>query len=332
MIALDERISRYVAKLDPSVSGQNGHNSLLIAAGALATGFGLSDELALPFLIEFNQGCMPPWPHGELKRKLKEARKKSKKPLGYLLSGQKVTLEIKPVDPEPYVPPRKPELSRFRKGWLREFESMSANRGWSVPALQYAQSVGVLRFGWYFGFDCWISMDSSGICGEARRLDDKPFPAYQYQGEDFQERKANAVKFSKKDWPVGLQPEIPPLDPLYSIVMAEGGPDFISLYHFSFLQNRHDVLPVTMLGNGMAIHNFHPDAIERLRDRRVRIYPHNDANGQGLTRAIHWAKQLVKLGCKVDLFTLEDVFKPDGNPANDLTECVGVLEHKEVFP
>src|ERR1700676_1341618 len=121
-VPLEDRISRYVSKLDPSVSGQNGHNSLLIAAGALVTGFALSDDVALLFLIEFNEGCMPPWPHGELRRKLKQARKRPKRPLGYLLNGKEPNLECPKVVEEPYVLPEKPYLTRLRKGYPREFE------------------------------------------------------------------------------------------------------------------------------------------------------------------------------------------------------------------
>src|ERR1700730_11974398 len=166
-VPLEDRISRYVSKLDPSVSGQNGHNSLLIAAGALVTGFALPDDVALPFLIEFNERCMPPWSHSELRRKLKEARKRPKKPMGYLVGGKVPDLEAPKVIEEPYVPPQKPDLSRFRKGYAREFQQMSANRGWSIEALKFAQEMGILRFGRYFGFDCWTVLDSSGICGEA---------------------------------------------------------------------------------------------------------------------------------------------------------------------
>jgi hypothetical protein len=328
-ISFEERISRYMAKLDASISGQNGHSTLLHAAGVLVIGFALTDDVALPFLIEYNDRAMPPWPHSVLKRKLKEARKRPKKPIGYLLGGKVPEILVaKPIEEPPH---KKPDLSRFRKGYARELEQMSTNRGWSVEALHFAQSAGILRFGPVCKFDCWVAMDASGICAEARRLDDKWFPPFRSKDRDREERKAHAIYGSKKSWPVGLRPVVAPENPLYSIAMFEGDPDLLSAFHFLFLQKRTDVLPVSMLGCTACIHNFHPDAIDLLRGRRVRIYPHNDHHGQGLHRALHWAKQLVELGCKPDFFTFDDVFKPDGKPANDLTECVG-KNLEELFP
>jgi hypothetical protein len=332
-VSLEDRISRYVAKMEPAVAGQRGHDTLFLAAGKLVSGWALSDEEALPFLFEFNSRCMPPWPTSELKRKLKEARKRQdryKHPIGHLRGADTGTLPKTQTFEEPCVPSEKPRLGRFRKGYARELEQMAANRGWSVPSLHGAQAAGILRFGRYFGFDCWIALDSSGICGEARRLDDLPFPACRYGEKDFEERKAQAIKHSLKSWPVGLQPVALPKD-TYSIVLVEGDPDLLSAYHFAYLQNRTDVLPISMLGNGVAVHGFHPDSWERLRRRRVRIYPHNDESGHGLRRALHWANQLVDLGCTVDFFVLEDVLRPDGKAAKDLTECIG-LNLEELFP
>jgi hypothetical protein len=178
--------------------------------------------------------------------------------------------------------------------------------------------------------DCWFVLDQSGLCAEARPLNDKPFPACRYKEKEYEERKANAVGHSHKDWPVGLQPVVLPKEP-YSIVMIEGAPDLLSAYHFAHLQKRTDVLPVGMLGKNNALHGFHADAWPLLRGRRVRIFPHHDENGDGLRKAMHWANQLLKLECRVDFFVFEDVFKAEGTPAKDLTECVG-LNLEELFP
>jgi hypothetical protein len=209
---------------------------------------------------------------------------------------------------------------------------MRANRGWNISTLRLMQEVGLLRFGRYFGFDCWFALDQSGLCAEARRMDDKPFPAGLYKGKDYNERKAQAVKYSrKKDWPVGIFPALLRKDPSYAIVMCEGGTDFVSAYDFVYRQKRNDILPTAMLGKGMGLHGFHPDCWDRLRGRRVRIYPHNDDSGDGLRKGLHWANQLLKLECRVDFFVFEDVSKADGTPAKDLTECIG-LNLEELFP
>lgn len=70
-----ERAARYVEKLEPSISGQCGHNALFHAACVLKIGFGLRDEESLPILREYNERAVPPWDEAELARKLKEADK-----------------------------------------------------------------------------------------------------------------------------------------------------------------------------------------------------------------------------------------------------------------
>ncbi len=70
------RAREYLAKMEPSISGQHGHNSLLKAASVLVNDFQLSDNEALLLLAsEFNPRCEPPWEHGDIMRKISEAKK-----------------------------------------------------------------------------------------------------------------------------------------------------------------------------------------------------------------------------------------------------------------
>lgn len=68
-----ERARKYVEKMDPAVSGQGGHNTLLTVACRLVLGFGLSEGDALGILREYNQRCLPPWSEAELKHKAEDA-------------------------------------------------------------------------------------------------------------------------------------------------------------------------------------------------------------------------------------------------------------------
>ncbi len=74
-ITLSERISRYMANVEPSISGQNGHDAAFRAACKLVIGFCLSEAEALPHMREWNQRCSPPWEDRDLERKLREAMK-----------------------------------------------------------------------------------------------------------------------------------------------------------------------------------------------------------------------------------------------------------------
>jgi hypothetical protein len=87
-LPLDERIRRYIGKIEPAISGQLGHRQTFFVARALVHGFDLSKEAALPFLREYSQRCEPPWNEEELEHKLTSAEKwkpkTAQKPRGHL--------------------------------------------------------------------------------------------------------------------------------------------------------------------------------------------------------------------------------------------------------
>lgn len=71
-----ERASRYLSKMDPSVSGQRGHDKCFKAACALVLGFSLTTDDAFALLAkEFNPRCQPAWSERELRHKVDSAAK-----------------------------------------------------------------------------------------------------------------------------------------------------------------------------------------------------------------------------------------------------------------
>jgi hypothetical protein len=111
-VPLSERIARYMAEVEPAISGQHGHNQTLWAASVLVWGFGLSEAEAWPFAVEYNARCMPPWSERDLQRKLHEAlRNPGQKPRGWLL-GEPAQQAILPAAPLPEQQPTwpKPDL------------------------------------------------------------------------------------------------------------------------------------------------------------------------------------------------------------------------------
>jgi KaiC/GvpD/RAD55 family RecA-like ATPase len=69
-----DRAAKYVACMEPSISGQSGHNKCFAAACVLVMGFGLSESEALQILkTEFNGRCQPPWSERDLVHKVKSA-------------------------------------------------------------------------------------------------------------------------------------------------------------------------------------------------------------------------------------------------------------------
>jgi hypothetical protein len=73
MSALD-RAAAYLGRMPVAVSGQSGHAATFKAASALVWGFDLDPEEALPLLMQWNQGCQPPWTERDLRHKLRSAK------------------------------------------------------------------------------------------------------------------------------------------------------------------------------------------------------------------------------------------------------------------
>ena len=70
-----KRAREYLAKIDPAISGQHGHDITYRAACTLVIDFDLSIDEARPLLEEFNERCQPPWTEAELDHKLESADK-----------------------------------------------------------------------------------------------------------------------------------------------------------------------------------------------------------------------------------------------------------------
>ena len=111
---LSERAVKYIAKMDPSISGQRGHDNCFKAACALVLGFNLStDDAYIILATEFNPRCDPPWSERELRHKVDSAARQPGQ-RGYLADAQpsdwnKIYVRTGPT-PEPEQEEQKTEL------------------------------------------------------------------------------------------------------------------------------------------------------------------------------------------------------------------------------
>jgi putative DNA primase/helicase len=79
------RARAYLARCDPAVSGQGGHNQTYKVAVKLVKGFGLDSDTALALLLsDYNPKCSPPWSEKELRHKVEDAARANGE-TGYLL-------------------------------------------------------------------------------------------------------------------------------------------------------------------------------------------------------------------------------------------------------
>lgn len=110
---VEERARKYMAKMDPAISGQKGHDACWDVALVLCKGFSLSEDRAYSLLCEFNTRCVPPWTERELKHKIKGALGANKVPSGFLLERptewQTHKPAMPPVPPDDGYSPEPPE-------------------------------------------------------------------------------------------------------------------------------------------------------------------------------------------------------------------------------
>lgn len=89
-MTLDERISLYLAKCPPAVSGSDGHGTTFKVACALVNGFALDEATALRWMLVYNATCAPAWKSRELRHKVEQAAKVAhEKPRGHLLGSER---------------------------------------------------------------------------------------------------------------------------------------------------------------------------------------------------------------------------------------------------
>jgi putative DNA primase/helicase len=87
---MESRITKYIDKCPPAISGQGGHNRTFSVACKLMQGFALSIHEAMPYMEHYNQQCEPLWSHKELMHKLTDAAKRSdRRGYGYLNTTEK---------------------------------------------------------------------------------------------------------------------------------------------------------------------------------------------------------------------------------------------------
>lgn len=219
---------------------------------------------------------------------------------------------LRQTEPECEPVRKKPDLSKFRTPNNAELRAIARDRGLAVAAPEIAKRLGSLKCGKVCGFHSWILVDPSGRNAEARRFGRLPYPAY----GDLDERKAHTILHSSKSWPLGLGVDRALVEKAMLICIVEGGPDLLAAWHFIHRAKRWDVLPIAILGR--SVHGLCAEALELLKGKRVRFFPHIDSDGRGFEQMSLIQEQLRPIGCQVSCFDFRGLFDRDGTPINDL--------------
>jgi hypothetical protein len=204
---------------------------------------------------------------------------------------------------------------QFHHGTDATLATLAALRGFNSNCLRDMQRMGWLRFCEQAGQRAWVLRSLCGRVAQARRLDGGMWQ------RDKHEFKSRSLSGSCAMVPLGMES----ITPSVAVVgIAEGGPDFASLFQLICEQDRLDCGLLGFFGASVRIAT---PVVERLQQRRVRIFAHADEAGR--CAAAEWAAQLTEAGCVVDAFDFEHFGVED---LNDFLKLPLEQRNVEVLP
>jgi hypothetical protein len=201
-------------------------------------------------------------------------------------------------------------LDFLERGSGDDLERLAELRRVAREGLKIACDAGALWFATLKGVRAWIVTDRNRYVAEARRLDGK---SWDHIGGAKTWTLPGGTEGRKK-WPLGI------LEAQNSraIALVEGSADFIAAFHWIWAEGRRDVIPAAMLGACLPIHAV---ALPFFANKRVRIFPHYDADRfNGIDAALRWSGQLRQVGATVDCFDFTGLRRSDDRAVSDLND------------
>jgi hypothetical protein len=194
----------------------------------------------------------------------------------------------------------------------RSAEELAAQLTISPRAIDEAVRRGLLRFEKHRGVASWRFGDMRNGC--LRRLDGQPF--------DINGQRVKAEAETKgESWHrlIGLD-DVLANDRHEILLIPEGGKDALAALHFAAAEDTiREIGVVAALGSAVKLI---PDDIEKLRGRRIRIFPDVDAAGRVATARISQA--IARPASEAQIFDLAGLYRDDGAPVKDLFDVTRI--------
>lgn len=304
MKSISERVRAYLARMPVSVQGQGGSDAAFAVALALIKGFDLGEKEALPFFIEWNAGCLPPWQVSGLLHKLRDSSN-ADKPSGYLLNDEVPTRDRSAPDFEN----ESEKKARQRKAWP-EFktlkpagiETIAKLRHMMPDAVDLAHRHGFLKGAEIDGHKCFIIHE--GTFAQARRHDGLPFTMHNGTQSKTKNLLGSQGAFIGQRL-LGTTTSVLLVEGVFGLVEA-----LAAFLLAEDVKKNWSVIAATSAGSRFV---RDPALLSRLTGRHVRIIPDNDEKGTGYDAAASWMADLQKAGATVDAKALPDGCKDLGD-------------------
>jgi hypothetical protein len=302
MHSISERAASYLERMPPAIAGSGGHAATFNAATALTRGFKLSVEDALPLMMVWNAGCLPPWNESDLRYKLRSAAASSSKPAGYLLNDDAPTRDRRAPDHESEAEKK----ARQRKAWP-EFKTLKpagikaiANLRHMMPdAVDLAHQHGLLKGAEIDGHKCFIIHE--GTFAQARRLDGLPFTRPEGTEIKAKNLPGSEGAFIGQQW-LGNTSHVLLVEGVVGLVEA------LAAFLLVDVKKNWSIIAATSASSRFA---RDPALLKRLAGKHVRIIPDNDEAGMSAARS--WIADLKNAGATVDAKALPDGCKDIGD-------------------
>lgn len=233
-----------------------------------------------------------------------------------------------PVVPSKSGPRALPRLPVLEGGTPSDFSQLAIARNLSIEALQLASARGLL---WFCDLAdgpepvrAWLITDRTRRNAQTRRLDGEkwkhswdPDARHWVPVEPERRRKVRGFTGNQASWPVGVEEA----QQFGSVSILEGV-DLLAAFHFLIVEGRENqVGPVAILGAGNRICE---EALTLFEGKRVRVFPHADANDAGLRAAANWEAQLSLIAESVDAFDFTGLTQVGGQPVKDLNDLTNI--------
>jgi len=201
----------------------------------------------------------------------------------------------------------------IRDGNTGAWDAFATSRGIAQSTAWVLVKSGIVRPCTLDGLDCYIVTDPSYRAAEIRRVDGKPFG----------QSKAFPLRGVDKSWLPGAE-LLRQAPQETGVIITEGATDLLAAVDLYARYRRNNGRTeswqsVTLLG--ASCRTLHPEAIELIRGRYVRLVP--DADDAGDRMREHWENLFRRLGCTVDTVTL-----PRGT---DLTDHLSTISPIDLF-
>jgi hypothetical protein len=189
-----------------------------------------------------------------------------------------------------------------------EAHQLASLRGLPIAGINAAFADGLLSFGEHRQARAWFIRDESAGC--ARRLDGKPWRTAEGPAKALDTPGTSGARVV--GWPIGILRA----KTAQTVIVCEGGPDFIAAYAVrAELRGAFGI--VCLLGSALTIH---ASALAHFSGKCVRFVTHTDDDG--LKFAERNAAMLADIAGQVSIVKLDGLLSAKDEPVSDLCDTL----------